>query len=140
MLPDDLRKELQAFYIKPLEIHSGDMGAVVLLKVRRKMDKIINQHNKLLKYLNEQSIPQADKITERSFIGQVQPVEPMTPITNAFMREKWTRNRPEDVIDLLIQMRHTCQCVAPAIVYLETLTYRHYWCKDCNRPYLERED
>lgn len=106
-LPD----EFQAYIVKPLEIYSGENGIIRLTKITRKMEKLIQKHNDFVAFMAER-MPPKPKV--------VQP-----------------KNNPFDVINLLVQMRYFCTCVAPFITTLVTPTYRHPWCKDCNRPYLE---
>lgn len=109
-LPD----EYQKFYIKPYEHVPEENGVIRLGKVTRKLEKLIEKHNALLQYLALRFPP-----------------EP---------KPKPKSNKPWDAVYLLIQMRYMCDCVAPVVYQATTLTYRHPWCKTCNKTYVEKED
>jgi hypothetical protein len=159
-LPEDFKRLL----VRPLEIYSGETGMVVLCKLRRKMDTLIKQHNKVVERMAQELTSRGGNTREKGKTfpisdekampsGELQSLERCSPPSELCLcvprgtmdcpvhgeKSKWL-NRPRDVVDLLIQMRYTCQCVAPVVTWLELTTYRFLWCKDCNRPYLEKED
>lgn len=68
--------------------------------------------------------------------GALQSVKPCAPPS-----EK--ENDPRDVVDYLLQMGYQCICVVGTLVILQIMSHKlkpqFVWCKDCNRPYLEKE-
>lgn len=108
------------FIVKPCVVETGEQPRVIFYRVIRSLNQLIEAHNELVRQLIPEKV-QVD-VVERHYIGQKSPAV-LIHINN-----------PQDVVDLLFQMRYTCICVAPTPVQTKTAT----WCDDCKR--LVQED
>lgn len=91
------------------EVAAGEQPRVIFYRVLRSLNQLIEAHNELVR----QVAPEKPPVDARSFIGQAP--------THV--------NDPQDVIDLLFQMRYVCRCVAP-IPHNRKFAV---WCDDCKR-------
>jgi hypothetical protein len=95
-------------------VNEGEQPRVVFYRVLRSLNQLIEAHNSLVRELLPEKV-QVDTV-ERHYIGQKPPV-----LVHV--------NDPQDVVDLLFQMRYTCTCVGPTPMKTKTAT----WCSTCHR-------